>query len=175
MSRILFYRQFKLFSCTNLCMFPVIFFNRALGECPVILVVALHKNVSLRTAVKLHQKQGTVELGSPWPFSVWFRWKTVPGEAPSTARIVFVTLGAFKTCRLLTRCSVLLNTFAEFLTQTRSLTGFTTFTAEQDILSLFWKCNKKTKLCLPEKKVLKKPQNNVTVVSCCQLGQTYPP
>lgn len=143
MSRILFYRWFKLFSCTNLCIFPVIFFNRALGECPVILVDALHKNVSSIAAVKLLQKQGTVELGSPWPFSVWFRWKTVPGEAPSTARIVFVTLGAFKTCRLLTGCSVLLNTFAEFLTQTRSLTVFTIFTAEQVILSLFWKWNLK--------------------------------
>lgn len=51
-------------------MFPTIFFNTALGKRPVIPVVALHKNVSLRTGVRLRQKLGALGSGSPWPFSV---------------------------------------------------------------------------------------------------------
>jgi len=43
-------------------MFPTICFNTALGEYPVILVVPLHKNVSLSPAARFRQKQGAVGL-----------------------------------------------------------------------------------------------------------------
>lgn len=99
MSRIVFYRQFKAFSCSDVCTFPAILFHKALGQCPVILL-------SVRAAVKLHQKQGTAESGSHWPFSVGLWWKTQPGEAPTTTKIMFVSLGAIKTWTLLPHYSI---------------------------------------------------------------------
>lgn len=44
-------------------MFPTISFNTALGGCPVILVLPLHRKVSLRPVVRIRQKQGCSCIG----------------------------------------------------------------------------------------------------------------
>lgn len=85
MRRIWFYRPFKPFSCTSLKMFPTICLSTALGEYPVILVVPLHKNVSLRPGDLAKSREQLDQ--TPAGLFQWlglFRWRTIPGVTPNT-------------------------------------------------------------------------------------------
>lgn len=119
MRRIWFYRPFKPFSCTSLKMFPTIYFSTALGEYPVILVVPLHKNVSLRPgdfAKSWEQLDQT--LPGPFQWLGLFRWRTAPGVTPNTHKHsdwMYVTVAAFTKCMLLHQYFFFLNRFAESL------------------------------------------------------------
>lgn len=135
MRRIWFYRPFKPFSCTSLKMFPTIYFSTALGEYPVILVVPLHKNVSLRPgyfAKSMEQKDQT--LAGRFQWLRLFRWRTAPGVTPNTHKHLDLHADAPIFFSFLTDLLNLWVVTAEKI--------FTTFNAEQDILPLFWKCEK---------------------------------